>query len=72
MLGLQLYGLVLSLAGRLAAPRDERGQTTAEYALIIVAAAILGGVVIAWATRSGLLAQLFNATMGRVIDTVKA
>jgi Flp pilus assembly pilin Flp len=74
MFGLRLYGCILALATRAAAhaARDERGQATAEYALIIAAAAIIGGVVIAWAARSGLLAQLLNATLGRVIDTVKA
>lgn len=71
MFGLQLYGLVMSLLTGVATRRDERGQATAEYALIIAAAAIIGGVVIAWAAKNGALAKLFDVTLGRVLDLVE-
>ncbi len=48
----------------------ERGQATAEYALVIVAAAGIALVLIAWATQSGALPRLFDAVIERVIAMV--
>jgi len=45
--------------------RDE-GQTTAEYALVILAAAAVAVVLIAWARSSGKLPAFFD----QIIDTV--
>ena len=44
----------------------QRGQATAEYALVIVAAAAVAGTLIFWATNSGALAALFDAVIERV------
>ncbi len=44
----------------------ERGQTTAEYALVILGAAALGLMLLAWATDTGAVSIL----MDRVLDTV--
>lgn len=46
--------------------RREEGQTTAEYALVILAAAAVAVVLIAWAHSSGKLPQFFD----QVIDDV--
>jgi Flp pilus assembly pilin Flp len=46
--------------------RREEGQTTAEYALVILAAAAVAIVLIAWARSSGKLPAFFD----QVIDTV--
>ena len=46
--------------------RREEGQTTAEYALVILAAAAIAVVLIAWAHSSGKLPQFFD----QVIDDV--
>jgi Flp pilus assembly pilin Flp len=46
--------------------RREEGQTTAEYALVILAAAAVAVVLIAWAHSSGKLLAFFN----HVIDQV--
>jgi Flp pilus assembly pilin Flp len=46
--------------------RREEGQTTAEYALVILAAAAVAVVLIAWAHSSGKLPQFFD----QVIDNV--
>ena len=46
--------------------RREGGQTTAEYALVILAAAAVAIVLIAWAKSSGRLPAFFD----QVIDTV--
>jgi hypothetical protein len=42
------------------------GQTTVEYALVILAAAAIAGLVIAWATGSGAIGRLFDAALARV------
>jgi Flp pilus assembly pilin Flp len=46
--------------------RREGGQTTAEYALVILAAAAVAVVLIAWAHSSGKLPAFFD----QIIDTV--
>jgi Flp pilus assembly pilin Flp len=46
--------------------RREGGQTTAEYALVILAAAAVAVVLITWAHSSGKLPAFFN----HVIDQV--
>jgi Flp pilus assembly pilin Flp len=43
---------------------EERGQTTAEYALVILAAAAVALVLIGWAQSSGKLPAFFD----KVID----
>lgn len=48
---------------------DDRGQATTEYALVLLAGALVALLVIGWATAGGgaaKVAQLFN----RVIDSV--
>jgi Flp pilus assembly pilin Flp len=45
---------------------DERGQSTVEYALVILAAAALALLVVAWAARTGRIEALFD----RVVDSV--
>ena len=52
--------------GRRRAGRGQRGQTTVEYALVILAAAAIAGLVIAWATGSGAIGRLFDAALDRV------
>ena len=53
----------LALSQRLA---REEGQTTAEYALVILAAAAVAVVLIAWARSSGALPAFFD----NIIDQV--
>ena len=43
--------------------RDERGQATAEYALVIVAAAVIATALIVWASSSGVLPEFFDAVL---------
>ncbi len=45
---------------------DQRGQATAEYALVMVAAAAIAGALIVWATSTGALQALFDAVVSRV------
>jgi Flp pilus assembly pilin Flp len=46
--------------------REELGQATAEYALVVVAAAAVAGTLILWATSTGAFAALFDAVIDRV------
>jgi hypothetical protein len=57
--------LSVALGGRL--DRSDRGQTTAEYALVMLAAAAVAGLVLAWATKSHAVARLFDAVIDKVI-----
>jgi hypothetical protein len=50
--------------------RSDAGQTTAEYALVLLAAAGIALLVIAWAARSGKVGQLLNAVMDSIISKV--
>jgi Flp pilus assembly pilin Flp len=58
-----LYGLLFRARWSL---RRQEGQTTAEYALVILAAAAVAVVLIAWARSSGRLPAFFD----QVIDSV--
>ncbi|MFH1104521.1 MAG: DUF4244 domain-containing protein, partial [Actinomycetota bacterium] len=46
--------------------RSESGQATAEYALVIIAAAIVALALISWAAGSDVLPSFFNAVISRV------
>jgi Flp pilus assembly pilin Flp len=46
--------------------RREDGQTTAEYALVILAAAAVAVVLIAWAKSSGKLPAFFSDIIDKV------
>jgi len=46
--------------------RDDSGQATAEYALVMVAAALVATALIAWATSSGMLQSIFQAVADRI------
>jgi Flp pilus assembly pilin Flp len=47
--------------------RREEGQTTAEYALVILAAAAIAVVLIAWAHSSGRLPAFFDQVINDVM-----
>ena len=51
--------------------RSERGQATTEYALVLLAAALVGVLVIGWATAGGgaaAIGRLFDSAINSVID----
>ncbi len=52
--------------------RREEGQTTAEYALVILAAAAVAVVLIAWAHSSGKLPAFFDNVIDQVIGNANA
>lgn len=59
-----MYELIRLLRTRPAWGSD-RGQATTEYALVLLAAALIGVLVIGWATAGG-----GAASIGRLFDSV--
>jgi len=54
-------------------PVRDRGQATTEYALILLAAALVGVLVVSWATAGGgaaAIGGLFDKVIQSVIDHV--
>lgn len=47
--------------------RSEAGQSTAEYALVMIAAAAIAGLVLMWAHKTNLVSGLFNAVIHKVL-----
>lgn len=50
--------------------QDQSGQATTEYALVILGAAVVGLLVVAWATAgggAGQIGKLFDSVMESVI-----
>jgi Protein of unknown function (DUF4244) len=45
----------------------ESGQTTTEYALVMLAAAAVAGLLLAWATKSHGISRLFDAVIEKAI-----
>jgi hypothetical protein len=46
---------------------SELGQTTAEYALVILGAAALATLLLTWATKSHAITKLFDTVIGKVL-----
>lgn len=46
----------------------ERAQSTVEYALILLGAAAIALMVVAWATSSDAIGRLFDGVVGRVLQ----
>ncbi len=55
---------------RSATPGDA-GQATAEYALVLLGVAAIALLVAAWATKSGMIGQLFDAVIGKLISKAR-
>ena len=71
MLALYVH-LSTYLAGTFARVRyDERGQASAEYALVLLGAAAVALLIVAWATKTNLIAKLLDAVMNSITDKVK-
>ena len=61
------------LTDHLAARRaDERGQTTAEYALVLLGAGLIAMLVIVWAKKTDRIGKLLDAVVGNVTDKAKS
>ena len=49
---------------------DDRGQSTAEYALVLLGAAGVALLLITWATKTDKVTRLLNGVIDRVLDQV--
>lgn len=49
---------------------SEKGQTTAEYALVLLAAGTIAMLVVAWAQDNDSIGQLFDAVMSRITSLI--
>jgi hypothetical protein len=52
---------------RVPRPARETGQTTAEYALVILGSAAIATLLLTWASKSGGITQLFDMVVGRLL-----
>jgi hypothetical protein len=68
----QLPGdVVLAPRSRSRRERGDDGQTTAEYALVLLGAAAVAMLVVSWASKTDVIGKLFDFVLGHVIGSVK-
>jgi Flp pilus assembly pilin Flp len=63
----RLHVFALTLRDRVT---DEDGQTTAEYALVLLGAASVALLLALWAKQSGKLGQLLDTIFGSLVKMV--
>ena len=49
----------------------ERGQTTAEYALVLVGVAAIALLVVAWAADTNKIGRLLDSVLDSILDKVR-
>jgi len=72
-LSIRVYLFVSTLLGRVwrRMVPDQRGQASAEYALVLLGAAAVALLVVAWATKTDLVEKLFEKVMQAITGKVK-
>lgn len=68
---LRIFATLVTSCSLACRRHDERGQTTAEYALVIVGAAAVAVLVLTWATGSGKIGWLLDKMFDTVANMVK-
>jgi len=70
LVSLQVFALATTdrIRRRLA---DDRGQSTAEYALVLLGAAGVALLLVAWATKTDKVTKLLNAVLDNVLGDAK-
>ncbi len=63
----RFFTALCAIAGGVKDTVSEAGQTTAEYALVILGAAAIGTLVITWATESHAIGNLFSKVIGKIL-----
>lgn len=48
----------------------ERGQATAEYALVLLGAAAIALLLLAWATQTDAIGRLLDAILDSILDRI--
>ena len=49
---------------------DDRGQTTAEYALVLVGVAAIALLVVAWASDTNRIGRLLDGVLDSILDRI--
>jgi len=66
-----LHVLAVTAPGRIRRrSAAQEGQSTAEYALVLLGAAGVALLLIAWITKTDRITRLFDAVLDRVLDQV--
>ncbi len=63
-----MFRTVRAFLRRLTRNASDLGQTTAEYALVIMGAAGVATLLITWAARSHAIANLFDTVISKVLS----
>jgi len=63
-----LSNVLMSLFRR--SERSEAGQSTAEYALVMLGAAAIAGLVLTWAKHTNLIGGLFNTVVHGLLSAL--
>ena len=63
----RFFTALCAIAGGVKDTVSEAGQTTAEYALVILGAAAIGTLVITWATNSHTISGLFDKVINKIL-----
>ena len=67
-----IHCLALTAASRLRrSGHDQRGQASAEYALVLLGAAAVALLVMAWASRTNRIGRLLDAVMDELLNRVR-
>ena len=69
MLTTQLYLSLHALFHRVR--HDERGQASAEYALVLLGASAVALLIVGWATKTNLVGQLLDTVLKNLTGKVK-
>jgi Flp pilus assembly pilin Flp len=62
--------LLVRVHMRLAGWRDDRGQTTAEYALVLLGGAAIALLLVAWATKTNRIGKLLDFVVDQIVGRV--
>lgn len=65
-----LFRLLMSLNAWLIRCRGERGQATAEYALILLGAAAVAMLLVSWVTKTNRISNLLDAVFRHITGLV--
>ena len=71
-LAVHLHVLGLIARTRLVERDDERGQTTAEYALVLLGAAAVALLLAVWAKQGGKVGKLLDTIFDSLVKMVKS
>ena len=65
-----LLRLLMSLNNWLAGRHGERGQATAEYALVLLGAAAVAMLLVSWVTKTNRISNLLDAVFRHITGLV--